>query len=158
MDLRQLRAFVAIVDATGFARAAARLNVSQPALSRQIHALESDLGVMLFDRTRRRVQLTADGEDLLERSRHVLTEAPALGERPPALQGGETGVLRVGAAPQDIEPLLAAFSTAYRRRHPGVDIHMIEDGGASLPGRLERGELHLAIVAAPDARFEQRVL
>ena len=158
MDLRQLRAFVAIVDASGFARAATRLNVSQPALSRQIHALESDLGVTLFDRTRRRVQLTSEGEDLLERSRHLLTEAHAFGERARALKGGETGVLRVGAAPQAIETLLAAFSTAYRRRHPGVDVHMIEDGGASLPGRLERGEVHLAIVAAPDPRFQQHIL
>ena len=58
MNLRHLRAFATIVDAGGFARAAARLNVSQPALSRQIHGLEAELGVPLFDRIGRRVRLT----------------------------------------------------------------------------------------------------
>jgi LysR family transcriptional regulator, cyn operon transcriptional activator len=65
MNFGHLRTFVAIVDAGGVHRAAARLNLSQPAVSRQIHALESDLGVALFDRIGRRVQLTSEGEDLL---------------------------------------------------------------------------------------------
>lgn len=158
MNLQHLRAFVAVVDASGFARAAARLNLSQPALSRQIHALEDDLGVKLFDRTRRRVQLTSEGEDLIARSRRLLSDAAALGERARALTGGETGVLRIGAAPQAIETLLAAFCTGYQRRHPGVDIHLIEEGGATLFARLERGDVHLALVAVGDARFQQRLL
>jgi DNA-binding transcriptional LysR family regulator len=158
MNLQHLRAFVAVVDASGFARAAARLNLSQPALSRQIHALEDDLGVTLFDRTRRRVQLTSEGEDLIARSRRLLSDATALGERARALTGGETGVLRIGAAPQAIETLLAAFCTSYQRRYPGVDIHLIEEGGANLFARLERGDMHLALIAAGDARFQQRLL
>jgi DNA-binding transcriptional LysR family regulator len=158
MNLQHLRAFVAVVDASGFARAAARLNLSQPALSRQIHALEGDLGVTLFDRTRRRVQLTSEGEDLIARSRRLLSDAGALGERARALTGGETGMLRIGAAPQAIETLLAAFCTRYQRRHPGVDIHLIEEGGANLFARLERGDMHLALIAAGDARFQQRLL
>ena len=75
MDLRHLRAFVAIVDAGGFGRAAVRLNLSQPALSRQIRALEDELDVRLFDRIGRRVQLTAEGDDLLRRARGLLTDA-----------------------------------------------------------------------------------
>ena len=67
MNFRHLRAFAAIVDAGGFARAAERVHLSQPALSRQIHALEDELGVPLFDRIGRRVQLTSEGEDLLRR-------------------------------------------------------------------------------------------
>jgi LysR family transcriptional regulator, cyn operon transcriptional activator len=72
MNLRHLRAFATIADVGGFARAATRLHLSQPALSRQIHALEADLGVPLFDRIGRRVQLTSQGEDLLRRSRRLL--------------------------------------------------------------------------------------
>jgi DNA-binding transcriptional LysR family regulator len=68
MDLRHLRGFATIVDTGSFSRAGARLNVSQPALSRQIHALEGELGVQLFDRIERRVQLTPEGEDLLPRA------------------------------------------------------------------------------------------
>ena len=158
MELRHLRAFVAIVEAAGVGRAAARLNVSQPALSRQILALESDLGVGLFDRVGRRLRLTPLGEDLLLRSRRLLADAQALGERAQALKSGEVGILRVGATPQAIETLLAGFLRSYRRRHPGVEIHLIEDGGARLPSRLERGHVQLALMPAGDARFEQRAL
>jgi LysR family transcriptional regulator, cyn operon transcriptional activator len=158
MNLRQLRAFATIVDLGGFARAATRLHVSQPALSRQIHALEADLGVALFDRIGRRVQLTSQGEDLLERSRRLLAEAESLGERARELKSGETGILRVAATPQVIENLLAPFLVRYRRRHPGVEVHLVEDGGARLLGRLERGEVHLSITPAGATRFEGRLL
>lgn len=158
MELRHLRAFVAIVEAGGVARAAARLHLSQPALSRQILALEDDLGLRLFDRVGRRLRLTAPGEDLLLRSRRLLAEAESLSERALALKAGKTGVLQVGATPQAIETLLADFLGPYRRRHPGVEIHLVEDGGARLPGRLERGHVQLALMPAGDARFEQRAL
>ena len=82
MNLRQLQAFAAIVDMGGFARAATRLHVSQPALSRQIHALEADLGVALFDRIGRRVQLTSQGEDLLLRSRAAPRRSRVAGSPP----------------------------------------------------------------------------
>ena len=89
MNLRHLRAFATIVDVGGVARAALRLHLSQPALSRQIHALEADLGVPLFDRVGRRVQLTSQGEDLLRRSRRLLAEADSLGERAHELKSRE---------------------------------------------------------------------
>ncbi len=158
MNLRHLRAFTTIADAGGFARAAARLNLSQPALSRQIHALESELDVLLFDRVGRRVQLTSEGEDLLRRSRRLLADADSLGERARSLKNGETGILRVGATPQMIENLFADFLTRYRRRHPGVEVHLVEDGGARLHGRLERGDVHLATTPSGDAAFEYRIL
>src|SRR6266478_6215859 len=92
MNFKHLRAFVNIADAGGFARAATRLNLSQPALSRQIRALEIELSVRLFDRIGRRVQLTSEGEELLRRSRRVLAEADSLGERARMLKAGETGI------------------------------------------------------------------
>ena len=158
MNLRHLRAFAAIVDVGGFARAATRLHLSQPALSRQISALEAELGVPLFDRIARRVQLTSQGEDLLRRSRRLLAEAEALGERARELKTGETGILRVGATPQVIENLLAIFLTHYRRRHPGVEVHLVEDGGIQLHGRLEKGDVHLTMTAANITRFHSRLL
>src|SRR4051812_21529394 len=158
MNLRHLRAFAAIADAGGFARAAARLHLSQPALSRQIHALEAELGVPLFDRIRRRARLTSEGEELLLRSRRLLAEAEALGERARSLKSGETGILRVGATPQVIENLLARFLTQYRRRHPGVEVHLVEDGGVRLHDRLERGDVHLTLLAATGTRFGTRLL
>jgi DNA-binding transcriptional LysR family regulator len=158
VNLRHLRALATIVDAGGFARAAASLNLSQPALSRQIRALESELGMLLFDRLGRRVRLTSEGEDLLQRGRRLLAEAASLDERARSLKSGETGILRVAATPQVIENLLAEFLTRYRRRHPGVEVHLVEDGGVRLHGRLERGDVHLAMTAAAITRFRDRLL
>jgi len=81
MNFIHLRTFVVVADAGGVHRAAARLHLSQPAVSRHIQALESELGVPLFDRIGRRVQLTSEGEDLLRRSRRLLAEAEAFTER-----------------------------------------------------------------------------
>ena len=105
MNLGHLRAFVAIADVGGFARAASRLNLTQSAISRQIALLEEELGVRLFDRDGRNVKLTSPGEDLLRRSRHLLSDAAALGERARELRGGQVGTLRISATPQVIESI-----------------------------------------------------
>jgi LysR family cyn operon transcriptional activator len=157
MNFAHLRTFVAIADHGGFGRAAARLNLTQSAASRQIQGLEAELGVKLFDRIGRGVQLTSEGEDLLRRFRRVLAEVETVGERARLLKGGETGILRVGATPQVVENLLANFLTRYRRRHPNVEVHLVEDGGVRLYGRLERGEVHLTLTAV-SGRFESRLL
>jgi LysR family cyn operon transcriptional activator len=158
MNFAHLRTFVAVVETGGVHRAAARLHLSQPAVSRQIRSLEDDLGVQLFDRIGRRVQLTSDGEDLLRRGRHLLAEADAFTERAGALRKGETGILRVGATPQVIESVLADFLTRFRQLFPGVEVQLVEDGGTNLPRRLERGHVLLAFTAAEDPRFVQRLL
>ena len=158
MNFRHLRAFATIVDAGGFARAAERLHVSQPALSRQIHALELELGLSLFDRVGRGVRLTSQGEDLLRHSRRLLTEVSSLGERARALKTGQAGLLRVGATPQVIENLLADFLAQYERRHPLVEVELKEAGGARLGELLDRGEIEVAIMPAGDARFQARAL
>ena len=81
MDLRHLRYFIAVADAGGVSRAANRLNISQPAISRQIRDLETELGISLFDRRGGRLVLTAEGEDLLSRSRELSRSAESLRER-----------------------------------------------------------------------------
>jgi LysR family cyn operon transcriptional activator len=87
MNFAHLRTFVAIADHGGFGRAAARLNLTQSAASRQIQGLEAELGVKLFDRIGRGVQLTSEGEDLLRRFRRVLAEVETVGERARLLKG-----------------------------------------------------------------------
>jgi DNA-binding transcriptional LysR family regulator len=157
MNLRYLRAFVGIAEAGSIARAGTRLNVSQPAASRQILALEAELGVRLFDRIGRRLRLTSEGEDLLRQSRRLLMEADLLNERAQALKGGQTGILRVGATPMVIENTLSGFLSHYQLRHPGVEVHFVEDGGLRLPSRLEKGDVHLALIV-PDDRFRNKPL
>jgi LysR family transcriptional regulator, cyn operon transcriptional activator len=145
VELRHLRYFVTVADAGGVSRAAARLNISQPALSRQIRDLEADLGVSLFERRGRRLVLTGDGEDLLTRGRQLLTEAESFSQRAAALRGGDTGIIRVGVAPLTLESLLPPFLIRHQRRHPGVEIRLTEDSPNRLLTRLERGELSLAV-------------
>src|SRR5438552_4513087 len=81
MELRHLRYFAAVADAGNVSRAARRLHMTQPALSRQIQDLERDLACRLFDRIGRRVVLTQDGDEILERTRRLLADAEALRER-----------------------------------------------------------------------------
>jgi DNA-binding transcriptional LysR family regulator len=158
MELRHLRYFTAVVDAGGVSKAALRLRMTQPALGRQIHDLEHELGVRLFDRVGRRVQLTAEGEELVGRARALLSDAESLVERGRALTTGTTGLLRVGATPQTLESLLVPFMASFRRSHPGIDVHFVEDGGPRLFGHIERGAIHLALTAASDERYASRTL
>jgi DNA-binding transcriptional LysR family regulator len=149
MELRHLRYFVAVADAGTVSRAAGQLNVTQPALSRQLRDLEEELGLPLFDRVGRRLSLTAEGEHLLERTREILRAADALRERARAVAGGQTGTLRLGATAQTLESLISGFLFGFRRSWPGIDVRLVEDGGVRLRARVARGELHLALGAVP---------
>src|SRR6478609_5792157 len=158
MNLRQLQTLITVADAGGFASAAGRLHLSQPAASRQIQALEAEFGVLLFDRIGRRLQLTAEGEDIVRRGRRLLQEADSLRDRADALKGGLTGTLRVGASPQNIETVLAPFVGRFRRRHPGIEVHFVEDGGSRINDRLTQGDVHVALTTATDELFFGRLL
>jgi DNA-binding transcriptional LysR family regulator len=145
MDLRHLRYFVAVAETGAFARAAARLHITQPALWRQVHSLEVELGVRLFERAGRRVRMTSAGEALLLRSREVLAGAEQLVEHAQAVRGGEVGSLSIAASPQVIQNVLAPFLTRYLKSRPRVDVQLIEEGAARSLELVERGEAHLAI-------------
>jgi LysR family transcriptional regulator, cyn operon transcriptional activator len=157
MNLSRLRTFVIVAEAGGLAKASAHLNLSQSAASRQILALEAELGVSLFDRVGRRILLTSEGADLLARGRRLLTDVDAFGERALALKGGRVGTLRVSAASQVMECVLAQFLPEYLLRHPGVDVRLIEGSGTQQHGQLERGEAHLALMSVSE-RFDSRLL
>jgi len=158
MNFRQLHTLIVVADAGGFARAAGRLNLSQPAASRQIQALEAELGVSLFDRVGRSLQLTPEGEEIVRRARRLLQESESLRDRADALRAGVTGTLRVGASPQHIETVLAPFVGRFRRRHPGIEVHFVEEGGARISGRLEQGDAHLVLTSINSGLFSGRLL
>jgi DNA-binding transcriptional LysR family regulator len=155
-SLDQLRTFVTVVEAGGIHRAIGRLHLSQPAASRRITALEAALGALLFDRVGRHLKLTAEGEGLLRLSRRLLGEFET-----GALKKGETGILRVAATPQVIENTLSGFLGLYRRRHPGVEIQLFEEGGVRwLPSSFShscRHECHFAhqrCISGRPSRFQ----
>jgi DNA-binding transcriptional LysR family regulator len=156
MDLRHARTFVSVAELGTVSKAALRLHIAQPALSRQITALEQELGLKLFDRVGRRLVLTGEGEQLLNDCRSLLNSASAIGERAQLLRRGDTGVLKVGASPQHIESVLSTFLHLYAQRYPNVQVKLIEAAGLDVMKLLERGEIHLgqnlADIIDPDDR------
>jgi DNA-binding transcriptional LysR family regulator len=144
MNFRYARTFVTVAEVGTVSKAAIRLRIAQPALSRQISAFERDLGLKLFDRVGNRLVLTGEGEQLLSDCRILLNYASALGERAQLLRRGDTGVLKVAASPQIIESVLADFLHAYAGRYPNVQVKLIEAlGWPETAAMLERGEIHL---------------
>jgi DNA-binding transcriptional LysR family regulator len=145
MDLRHLRTFVAVAEEGTVSGAALRLRVAQPALSRQVGDLERELGVRLFDRIRRRLVLTGEGEQLLRECHLVLGAVGSLQERARELRRADAGILRVAATPQTIEGVFSRFLHRYAQRRPDVHIRLNEAVGQALPPMLERGDIHFGI-------------
>lgn len=145
MDLDHLRTFVTVAEQGTVSRAAQRLRVAQPALSRRISALEASLGLALFDRVRGRLVLTGPGEQLLADCQSILGAVESLGERARLLRREDTGVLKVGATPQMIDGVFATFLHRYAKLYPAVQIKVTEAVGQDLFARLERGDLNLGI-------------
>jgi DNA-binding transcriptional LysR family regulator len=144
MDIKHARTFVTVAESGTVSKAALQLRIAQPALSRQIANLEKEFGLKLFDRTRGRLALTGEGEQLLGDCRVLLNQANAIGERAQLLRQGETGVLRLAASPQFIEGVISPFLHQYAKRYPGVQLMMTEaHGWAHIRTLLDRGEIHL---------------
>jgi LysR family transcriptional regulator, nitrogen assimilation regulatory protein len=159
MDLRRLRTFVAVAELGTVSKAAVRLRIGQPALSRQIGDLQQELGLRLFDRVGRGLALTAEGKQLLGDCRRVMTDLDAVREHAEVLRRGDRGVLKIAAPPHTIESVLARFLPQYAERFPNVNVELIEALGAEQTAMLERGEIHVGIrLEQGGPRFESRVL
>jgi DNA-binding transcriptional LysR family regulator len=147
MELRQARYFVAVAEELNFGRAAGRVHVAQPALSKQVMNLERELGARLLDRRGRKVELTEAGRVFLERARAIL-EAVAEAELATARAGsGETGRLTIGFTGMALYGLAPRVVKAFGERHPGVDLVLREMGTAAiaealLGRRVDVGFLH----------------
>ncbi len=163
MNLRHTRTFVTVAELGTVSKAALRLRIAQPALSRQISDLEQELGLKLFDRIGRRLVLTGEGEQLLSDCRGLLNYASAVDERAQQLRRGDVGVLKVAATPLHIEGVFSRFLHRYAQRYPKVQVEVTEGSGLEILAMLERGEVHLGqmlpyAVPLDDGRFESQLL
>src|SRR5579859_775431 len=145
MDLRQLEHFVAVAGEQSFTRAALKLNIVQSGLSASIRALEEELGVTLFIRTTRRVDLTPTGRAFLIEARRVLAAASEARRVIDQMQGLHRGTLSIGmiqgiAPLVDVATLLGRFHTAC----PSVDIRLIAGDSLALIDAVKTGELDIA--------------
>ena len=156
MELRHLRYFVAIAEERSFSRAAERLWVAQPGLSTQIRRLEAELGVRLFERHTRGVDLTQAGALFLERARTVLAAADAAGATGSDLKGGVAGTLRVGLATPARWNRTGALLERFTRERDGVELTVLEGYGGTLWRDLRDSRLDAVIApstfASPDLR------
>lgn len=126
MELRQLRSFVAVAEDLHFGNAARRLRIAQPALSRQIQALEKELAVQLLFRNRRRVQITPAGQVFLDRARLILTRAEEAALAAQQASGGASGSLSIGFVGSATYEILPEVLRAFRSAAPSVHLTLSE--------------------------------
>ena len=126
MELRQLRYFVAVAEELNFGRAAGRVRVAQPALSKQVMSLERELGARLLDRRGRRVELTEAGRVFLGRARAILEGVEEAGEATARAGRGESGRLTVGFTGMALYGAAPRVVKAFGERYPGVDLALQE--------------------------------
>ncbi|MBN2751353.1 MAG: LysR family transcriptional regulator [Rhodospirillaceae bacterium] len=124
MDLPQLRSFVALAECLHFSRAAERVHLSQPALSLQIRGLESDLGVRLFERNRRKTELTSAGLVFRDDVVGVLAAIERAVSRARQADQGKLGCLRIGFISTAASAIVPPLVTAFRREYPLVELEM----------------------------------
>lgn len=145
-SLRQLQCLVAVADLLHFRRAAERLNMSQPALSAQVAQLEEHLGVLLVERTRRRVLLTPVGREVAERARAILRDVTDLEEAARHAQAPLSGTLRVGVLRTLGPYLLPHMLGAMRAGYPDLKLYLREEPRAQLLADLAHGDLDVVLV------------
>lgn len=154
MELRHLRSFVAAAELEHFGRAAERLHIVQPALSRQIRELEEEIGAPLFTRLKRGVRLTSAGRALREEARQVLGQLDDSLARVRAVASGREGLLRIGFVDTAVySPALPKLFDRFRRRHPGVRLELLQRTSLAQAELLRRGEIDLAFVYNPPERL-----
>ena len=145
--LRQLQYALAVAEDLSFRRAAERCHVSQPSLSAQIAHLEEVLEVQLFERTARKVLITAGGRELLERARRLLLEADDLADAGKRASDPLAGTIRAGVIPTIAPYLLPEVTPALRAAFPRLTLAWREDKTGVLMDTLEAGALDTALVA-----------
>lgn len=146
IELRQWRQFVALAEELHFGRAAARLHMTQPPLTQAIAGLEAALGVRLFERTQRSVQITPAGAALLPEVRDLISRSQALPELARAAAAGELGRLRLAFVSTVGFELLPRWVRAFREQWPQVALELIEATGDVQLELLARGEVDAGFV------------
>ncbi|WP_350276059.1 LysR substrate-binding domain-containing protein [Kribbella sp. HUAS MG21] len=147
MELRTLRYFVAVAEELHFGRAAARLYMSQPPLSRAVRQLEADLGTALFRRAASGISLTPAGTALLKEARALLAQAEQARTRVAAAAGSAN--LTVGILSDSTDPDISRLAAAYRRKHPNVEIHIRETDLTDPTCGLRAGLVDVALTRGP---------
>ena len=146
MDARQLEYFLAVADNGSFSRAAASLHLAQPSLSQAIRNLEHELGVLLFHRIGRRIELTEAGQTLIEPARQVIRDLENTRAAMESVKGLRTGRLEVASMPSPAVQPLSTMIGAYLRRYPAmrVDVRAVQTA-AEVAGQVHTGAVEIGL-------------
>src|SRR6266849_5143912 len=149
VELRVMRYFLAVVAEMHFTRAAERVRVAQPSLSKQIRNLEEDLGVQLLKRSRRGIELTEPGRAFAENAEQSLLYAERAVAVARAAGAGRRGKLLIGISPAIDSWLYFRIRVAFNRQYPDVEIEPVAASAIQLAERLMRSDLHVGLVELP---------
>lgn len=145
MELRHFRYFVAVAEEENVSRAALKLRVSQPGISRQIHDLEDEIGFQLFERGAKSLKLTAAGKIFLDESRAVLQRADEAVKNARAVAGGTRGEIHVGYAPSLTVQILPQALRTFQAKFPNVRVALHDLSTEEMLSQLRAGKLQLAL-------------
>ena len=146
MEYYHLRTFVAVAEEEHLTRAAERLNASLPAVSAHIRGLEEELGVVLFSRTPKGMRLTDEGRALLVEARQALAGVDAVLARAGELRREVTGVARIGLNNEAHRMRIPEFLAVMTRRHPRVELHLLDSSSPRILEHVRTGNLELGFV------------
>lgn len=149
MQLQQLSYFVAVARARNFTRAAERVGVAQPSLSKQVRVLENSLGTPLFVRQAGGIELTSAGEALLPHAERILIDVESARRAVHEVAGLRRGRVRLGATPSICDGLLPEVLTRFHEAHPLIELEVREGGSRVLTEELAQGRLDLALLITP---------
>mgnify|MGYP000052318417 CR=1 FL=1 len=145
VTLKHLKAFVAVANEGSFTRAAARMTVSQPALTIQVNQFEEELGVRLFDRTTRRVQLTESGATFLPTAERLLEDVESAVADIRDLAERRRGRVGVATLPSVAARLMPRVVTAFRETYPGVSVHLHDSNARGVQELVRRKEVDFGL-------------
>lgn len=149
MNIRDLQYIIAVAETRHFGKAAERCFVSQPTLSGQIKKLEDDLGITIFERSNRSVEVTPVGEDILEHARLILEQVEQIRQKARAHQDPLQGPLRIGAIPTLSPYLMPLILMPLKRKIPQMQLRLSEEITERLLQRLRNHEIDAALLASP---------
>lgn len=156
MRITQLRDLLAAADAGSIRGAARALNVAQPALTRSIHQLETELNARLLDRSGRGVVPTSSGKALIARARMIQSELVRAREEQAQLAGESAGSIAFGVAPQAAIHIVPPALAQFRREHPNTHVRIVDGLAHALLPQLREGSLDFVIGSRPQGRLDSR--
>ena len=160
MNFKQLEYFVAVAEAKSISKAARKLHVAQPPISRQIAMLEDELKVCLFLRTNKGVELTEAGRSLYQQSQHMFQNFRMMVDSVRDVDAGVRGLLKVGVVYSNT-PVVLNYLKAYHKEYPQVELYIRVGAPGDLLDDLNRGDLHVLFLRTPtegSSDFHEKIL